>query len=170
MKRCVFLLALLAATFSGHAAEKPRPVEKANVLPLALDDAFQFRKTELFFNDAEAHPQSTDNEMILFERQRVNFGAINSVQRRARSGNYFTFFWRTSRHANLTFRLEYRQEKLGSYVEAQEVPYTDAHGSVRTQFNVIGDDYYQNGRVVAWRALLIENGKIVGLTQSYLWN
>ena len=42
-------------------------------------------------------------------------------------------------------------------------------GSVKTEFTVIGDDYLENGPVTNWRALLIVNGRIVGLTQSYLW-
>jgi len=171
MKRCVILLMLLIAAVFSRAAEKPQLLEKAAVLPLALDDSLQFRKTELFFNDTlTAQPPSTQNEMINFERQRVNYGAITGVDRRARMGNYFTFFWNTKRHAHLTFRLEYRQEKLGAFVQAQEVNYPEVHGSQQTKFSVIGDDYFENGRVTAWRALLIENGKIVGLTQSFLWN
>jgi hypothetical protein len=35
---------------------------------------------------------------------------------------------------------------------------------------VIGDDYFDNGRVLAWRCVLVENGKIVAETQSYLWD
>ncbi len=34
---------------------------------------------------------------------------------------------------------------------------------------IIGDDYFQDGRVTAWRCLLIENGKIVAENRSYLW-
>jgi hypothetical protein len=41
---------------------------------------------------------------------------------------------------------------------------------MKTAFKIIGDDYIEDGRITSWRALLIENGKIVGLTQSYLWN
>jgi hypothetical protein len=41
---------------------------------------------------------------------------------------------------------------------------------METRFQVIGDDYIQDGRVISWRALLISEGKIVGLTQSYLWD
>jgi hypothetical protein len=55
-------------------------------------------------------------------------------------------------------------------VLAKEVSCKDAKGSLKTAFQVVGDDYLQDGRVVAWRALLIENGKIVGLTQSNLWD
>ena len=32
-----------------------------------------------------------------------------------------------------------------------------------------GDDYLQYGRVLAWRAQLIENGRVVSERRSYLW-
>ena len=37
-------------------------------------------------------------------------------------------------------------------------------------FFVIGDEYNENGKVNGWRVMLIENGKVVGLNQSFLWN
>jgi hypothetical protein len=66
-------------------------------------------------------------------------------------------------------RLEYRQAKTGNAVRAREVAYEQAQGSVKTSFAVIGDSYLWNGPVTAWRCLLIENKRIVGFTQSYLW-
>jgi hypothetical protein len=38
------------------------------------------------------------------------------------------------------------------------------------EFDIIGDQNLEDGRVSGWRVLLIENGKIVGLNQSFLWN
>jgi hypothetical protein len=108
--------------------------------------------------------------MISFERQRVNFGAVTQLDRQQRYGHYYTFFWRAARKADLTLRFEYRQQRLGSYVQAKEIAYPATKGSVESKFQVIGDDYMEEGRVTAWRAILIENGKIVGLTQSFLWN
>jgi hypothetical protein len=35
---------------------------------------------------------------------------------------------------------------------------------------VTGDDYRMDGKVIAWRVVLIENGTIVALNQSFLWN
>jgi hypothetical protein len=168
MKRFAGLAAaLLAATAFG--AESPRLLEKAPVLPLALDDHFQFRKTELFLNDPKYFKPTTD-PMLQFERQRVNFKATTSVDRMERRGHYFTFFWRAERPAGLTVRLEYRQENLGGHVQAREVQYGHAKGSMKTKFEIVGDDYLEDGRITAWRALLIEDGRIVGLTQSHLWN
>ena len=107
---------------------------------------------------------------IAFERQRLNFGAVSDYDREQRFGHYFTFFWRTKRPADVTIRLEYRQQNLGAYVQAKELFYKNVKGSVTTDFQVIGDDYKQEGKITGWRALLIENGKIVALNQSFLWN
>ena len=139
------------------------------MLPLALDDAFQFRKTISFLNDPELNKPSFD-AMINFERARINYGAINGFERRLRYGHYFQFFWRSGRKADLTLRFEYRQQNLGAFVQAKEFSYKDAKGSYKTEFQVIGDDYQDDGKISGWRVILIENGKIVGLNQSFLWN
>ena len=169
MKRIAVLIGMLIAAASGFCAEPAHLLEKAKVLPLALDDQFQFRKVIMFLNDPKKF-KTTNNAMINFERERVNFKALTAADREQRVGQYFTFLWRTGRKADITVRLEYRQENLGSFVQAREVACKEARGSMKTAFEIIGDDYLDDGRVTAWRALLIENGRIVGLTQSYLWN
>ena len=169
MKRLLFPLVMLALAAASPAAEQPRQLDKAKVLPLALDDAFQFRKTKMLLNDRELEKPSLD-PMIVLERQRSNFGAVSEIDRAQRYGHYFTFFWRVKRPADVTIRLEYRQQNLGAYVQARELFYKNVKGSVKTDFSVIGDDYKQEGKITGWRALLIENGKIVGLNQSFLWN
>ncbi len=170
MNRLILLFAMLSLAASSWAADvQPRTLDKATVLPLSLDDAFQFRKTVTFLNDPELNKPSLD-QMINFERQRINFGAINGYERRQRYGHYFTFFWRSTRKANLTVRFEYRQQNLGAHVQARELDYADAKGSYKSVFNIIGDDYSEDGKISGWRVILIENGKIVGLNQSFLWN
>jgi hypothetical protein len=169
MKRLFLLMAPLFFSAAVLAAEHPRALDKAEVLPLALDDAFQFRKTISFLNDPELRKPSYD-AMINFERQRLDFGAINGYERRQRYGHYFQFFWRSSRKADLIVRFEYRQQMLGAFVQAKEFHYKDAKGSFKSEFQVIGDDYTDDGKVSGWRATLIENGKVVGITQSFLWN
>jgi hypothetical protein len=67
-------------------------------------------------------------------------------------------------------RLEYRQQNLGSHVQARELRYSAAKGSIKSEFQIIGDDYEQDGQVTAWRAVLIEKGRIVAVNQSFLWN
>lgn len=147
---------------------RPVSLAKVNVLPLALSDDFEFRKTSLFLNSDVR--QRTSNEMLNARLRKINFGAVDNTDVLARRGNYFTFYWRAHRQADLTLRLEYRTEKLGNYVQAREITYLQAKGAHRTDFAVIGDDYSDDGRVTAWRAILIENGQIVALNQSFLWN
>jgi hypothetical protein len=168
MKRLLLACALLALTAVGFCKEPARLLPKTNVLPLALDDAFSFRKVISFANDPKTW-KATQEEMITFERLRVNYGAVTGFDRQQRLGDYYTFMWKSQRSGDVTLRFEYLQEKLGAYVQAQERTYQGAKGNFKSEFAVIGDPYLQDGRVTAWRAILIENGKIVALNQSYLW-
>ncbi len=163
-------LLLVLGLLVSCATPQPRPVSlpKVNVLPLALSDAFAFRKAVTFLNSEKR--LRTSNEMLNARLRKINYGAIDNVDINARRGNYFTFYWKAYRDADLTLRLEYRTEKLNDYVQAREINYSAAKGSHQTDFAVIGDDYSDDGRITAWRAVLIENGTIVALTQSFLWN
>jgi hypothetical protein len=166
------VLGLFFATFALAACSTvPEPathLERASVLPLALNDNFQFRKVKLYHYNHLPLPPTT-SEMLNFEHARMSWGAINDLERQQRYGNYFTLFWRNSEEADVTVRLEYRQAGLGNHVMAQERYYPGARGSHKTEFTVTGDEYLEAGRVTAWRALLIVDGRIVGLRQSFLW-
>jgi len=153
-------------------AEYPLPIETANVLPLAIDDNFEFRKFEIFRNAAAtpgATPIITKDLMIDFERKRHLWGALDGNDVVSRTGQYFTFFWRAKKAANLTMRLEYRQANLKNYVQAREVSYPNVKGSRSTEFAIVGNDYETDGPITSWRAILIENQKIVALLQSRTW-
>jgi hypothetical protein len=185
-------LALVAA--SEGAREEPRIVEKVTRFPVALSNDFEFRKTKLFFMSEKA-PKASERAKqtssstslggkstspsqktatlqdapITFERQYRLFGAVPPLDHRQRFGNYFDFFWRAKRPSDVTVRLEYRQEKLHEHVQAQEISYRNVRGTHKTEFKVIGDDYFDDGRVIAWRCLLIENGRIVAENRSFMW-
>jgi hypothetical protein len=147
------------------------PVEmpEANVLPLALDNDFEFRKVRRTLNQAEINAIPTRNEMINFERNYLNYGALSDDERRQREGTYYDIFWRARRPADLTVRFEYRQAKTGNAVLAQEIFVPQAKGTMKSSFQVTGDNYQWDGPATAWRCLLIENDRIVAFTQSYLW-
>jgi hypothetical protein len=164
-------IALLSLALASCASVPPVPatkLEKANVLPLALNDNFQFRKVKLFYHQ-NIPAATTTSETILFERQRITWGSVNGYDTQKLFGSYFTFFWRTSEAADVTFRLEYRQSALGNQVLAQERYYPGARGSFQSDFTVIGDEYLEFGAVTSWRALLIVDGRIVALKQSFMW-
>ena len=189
------LLVFAAAAFLCRAAlgaassEPPVLLRQIKPLPKALDRNFEFRKTKLFLMTEEAPQtkQSSKNRAktgdftsskapapiqaasITFERQYRLFGAVTKLDQHQRFGNYFDFFWRVKNPADVTVRLEYRQEKLHAHVQAQEVSYNDVRGGQKTEFKVVGDDYFDGGRVIAWRCLLINDGKIVAENRSFLW-
>jgi hypothetical protein len=193
----VFVLGLLisaGSTLDAREREEPRIVPTTTPLPIALDKNFQFRKTKLLFlsdkapNQAASGRQTTStlnkkssstspnqktatlqDAPITFERQYRLFGAVTALDQRQRFGNYFDFFWRAKRPSDVTVRLEYRQEKLHDHVQAQEITYYNVHGTHKTEFKVIGDDYLDDGRVIAWRCLLINSGRIVAENRSFLW-
>ena len=106
---------------------------------------------------------------VRFERDYRMFGAITALDQRQRFGNYYDFFWIAHRPADVRVRLEYRQEKLHAFVQAREVEYRGAQGHHQTSFAIIGDDFFDDGRVIAWRASLIVGGQIVAVRRSYLW-
>jgi hypothetical protein len=187
----VVLLLSLASTVV--AAAEPQLLNTVRPLPVSLDPAFQFRKTKLF-HMTEQDPtlardtNATNDQMsqangknkqkstgavqdasITFERQYRLFGAVTRLDQHQRFGDYFDFFWRAKKSAPITVRLEYRQEKLHAHVQAQEVFCGTVHGNQKTSFKVVGDDYFDNGRVLGWRCLLIENGVVVAENRSYLW-
>jgi hypothetical protein len=164
-------LAMVAASALVRA-DNPLPIEKADVLPLAISDDFEFRKFEIFRNASPvpgATPIPTKDLMVDFERKRRMWGAVDGADTTARTGQYFDFFWRTKRPANLTLRLEYRQANLKNYVQAREISYPNVKGSRESEFAIVGNDYETDGPITSWRAILIENRKIVALLQSRTW-
>lgn len=172
MTRLTLLSSLVLLTLLAGCSVPEGPatrLPKANVLPLAIDDAYQFRKILTSCFDPEYTEVQTKNDMINFERARRSFGAIDSTEMAQRYGNYYTIFWRNSTRSDVTLRLEYRQAGLGNFVMAKERSYPDTVGSHRSTFEVTGDEFLENGRVTAWRAVLIVEGRIVALSQSYMW-
>jgi hypothetical protein len=194
MKFCLRLLGLLLLTtsvarpFGGpQKADEYRQLKEATPLRMALDPAFEFRKTKIFSLGVETpgprrgggltgpgRPggltgRAFGDEAVGFEGGYRLFGAVTDLDRRRRYGHYFDFFWRSKREARVTVRLEYRQVNLRSFVQAREVDYLNARGSHKTEFQIIGDDFFSDGRITSWRCLLIENGRIVAEDKSFLW-
>ncbi len=161
----------VALSLAGCATSSTEVVQvlKPRALPLSIDSRFEFRKVKTFLNDPATY-KTTRDEMIRFERERAEFGAVTSEEQRQREGNYYTFFWRTSVPGEVTIRFEYRQANLGPYIMAKEIRYPEGRGSHATNFSVIGTTYQYDGPVTQWRAVLIRDHRIVALTQSFQWN
>jgi hypothetical protein len=188
MKSVFHLVALFLCTACvARVANDTKVVGKVTPLPMALSDDFEFRKVKLFSlgrSTSEATKsakkrlggQSGSRLNAVVAEASINFesryrlhGAVTALDQRERAGNYFDFFWKAKRDADITVRLEYRQELLRAFVQAREIRYPNARGHHRTEFAVVGDDFFDDGRVIAWRCVLVENGRIVAEKRSYLW-
>ena len=160
-------------------------------VPLALNPDFQFRKAKIYnlsqnlprnrgqrgsnpanqTNKANFKSSSVIQEASLnFERSYRMYGAVTALDQRQRFGQYFDFFWRAKRPSDVTVRFEYKQEKLRAFVQAKEQAYQNVHGTNCSEFQVVGDEYFDDGQVLAWRCLLIEHGRIVAEKRSFLWD
>jgi hypothetical protein len=160
-------------------------------LPVALNSDFEFRKAEIYTlgqstqvrgrlkgpsapdptTRAAFRSKTVEQEAsLMFERRYRAHGAVTALDLRQRFGQYFDFFWRTRRPADLTVRFEYKQERLKAFVQAKEQTYQNVRGTNRSEFQVIGDEYLDDGQVLAWRCLLIEHGRIVAEKRSFLWD
>jgi hypothetical protein len=160
---CFFLASCAGTPPAPYQVEQPRP------LPIALDHDFRFGKVKQYFLDPAQPLSGQVDASVRFERSYRMYGAVTAFDQRLRFGNYYTFFWSAHRPADIRVRFEYRQEKLHAMVQAREVQYPHAHGHYETEFAIIGDDFYDDGRVISWRASLIVDGRIVAVRRSYLW-
>jgi hypothetical protein len=191
--RFIFALStLFCASCAIAATNDARPTPNLAQLPVALDPDFQFRKTKIFTLSAqvpkglqrarapttlsgESSSKSTtpttvvQEQSLLFERSYRLFGAVTAFDQRQRFGEYFDFFWRARHPADVTVRFEYKQDKLRAFVQAKELRYTPARGSCRSEFRVIGDEFANDGPVLAWRCILIAHDRIVAEKRSFLW-
>ncbi|HEY0368423.1 MAG TPA: hypothetical protein VGC85_02400 [Chthoniobacterales bacterium] len=185
MKRWTVALALFFVGSALHAAKLPSPADPFRQLPeatplkTALDPDFKFRKIKLFQageipgTKTKIKPKqfkgAAKDPAVGFEGSYRMWGAVTELDKRARYGHYMDFFWLAKRDAFITVRLEYRQERLRMFTQAREVDYPHARGHHKTAFAIVGDDFFNDGHVLAWRCLLIENKRIVAERRSYLW-
>lgn len=107
---------------------------------------------------------------IPFEQLHRLYGAVTTVEREARRGNYYTFFWKAQDTKNpVQLKFEYLQSATGFAVKVKTLDIKEVHHSNVTELAVIGNEYIQGGKVLAWRATLSQNGTVIGRRQSSLW-
>jgi len=140
---------LLGASCLTAAVNDPRTVANVSPMPVALDPDFSFRKTKIYTLSDQPAAQtkgkgstnlqntakgkfassgsSTSTRLAVqeaslnFERSYRLYGAVTGTDQRQRHGQYFDFFWRAKRPADVTVRFEYKQEKLRALTQAKEV-------------------------------------------------
>lgn len=129
-----------------------------------------FTKVKIYRLNPSARISAVDPS-IPFEQQHHLHGAVTAAEREARQGNYYTFFWNAAdRSQPVKLRFEYRQSATRSAVKKQEVDIAQVKAHNVTRVQVTGEDFRGAGKVLAWRAVLLQGGKEIATTQSFMWH
>lgn len=110
-----------------------------------------------------------DDPMVQNEKLRRLYGAVSIEERKQRLGQYYTILWNADAGAEKVIVFRYQQGGSGSRIKEMRrtIPAGQAQG--KEEFTIIGDNYFKNGRVLAWKIDLTANGDTVASKQSYLW-
>lgn len=113
----------------------------------------------------------TDDPLIRLEKLRRLYGAVSLEERKERLGQYYTALWSSpeSIGQKKEILLQYQQGGSGSRIKTMTRSLPSSAPEGKEEFSVIGDNYFDNGRVLAWKMSLIIGGKTIATKQSYLW-
>lgn len=115
---------------------------------------------------------SANDPMVRMEKGRRLRGAVSMDERRLRLGQYYTLTWNDPEGAGLgpvEVVFLYQQGASASRIKRMSRSFPTSAVSGTAEFAVIGDDYFLNGKVLAWRASVYRAGRELSSRQSYLW-
>jgi hypothetical protein len=114
---------------------------------------------------------SSEDPMVHQEKLRRLYGAVTLEERKERLGQYYTILWNSPETAGSQreIRFDYLQGGSGSRIKTMKRPLDIGQAKGKAEFSVIGKNYFDNGRVLAWKISLVVDGKSIASEQSYLW-
>lgn len=115
---------------------------------------------------------ASDEPLVRMEKERRLRGAVSMAERRDRLGQYYTLIWSDPSgvgHGPVELNFQYQQGATASLVKrmVKSFPATNSGGTA--EFAVIGENYFKNGKVLAWKATLQRGKRVIATRQSYLW-
>lgn len=119
--------------------------------------------------------QTRDNSsepMVRMEKERRLRGAVSMAERKQRLGQYYTAIWNDPDGVGqgpVEVLFEYRQGQSGSLIKRETQRFPSGDGSGAAEFSVVGDNYFNHGKVISWRVTLTRGGRVLGTQRSYLW-
>jgi hypothetical protein len=111
--------------------------------------------------------KSENDPMVQNEKLRRLYGVVSMEERKGRLGQYYTALWRADPGAEKAIVFRYQQGGSRIKEMRRTIPVGSPEGEA--EFAIIGDDYFNNGRVLAWKMDLIVAGETIASKQSYLW-
>lgn len=113
----------------------------------------------------------SDDPMVRQEKLRRLYGAVSLEERRSKLGQYYTILWSLpeSIGSDREIIFRYQQGGSGSFIKTMNRKLPSGSSGGKEEFGVTGDDYFDNGRVLAWKIDLLVDGRTVASEKSYLW-
>ena len=113
-----------------------------------------------------------DDPMVRMEKERHLHGAVSMAERRQRLGQYYTMVWHDPAGVGqgpVEVVFQYQQGATASLVKrvSKEFPASASQGIA--EYAVIGDSYFNGGKVLAWKATLRRGARELATRRSYLW-
>lgn len=110
-----------------------------------------------------------EDPMVRSEKLRRLHGAIGVKEQAERLGQYYTVLWKDDSQGPVKVVFEYQQGGSGSRIKREVRDFDAASTSGQAEFSVVGENFRNNGRVLAWRISLVRNGEEIASRRSYLW-
>jgi hypothetical protein len=109
--------------------------------------------------------------MVRNEKLRRLHGAVSLEERKQRLGQYYTVLWYDPKTVGFQREIVFRYQQGGSASRIKEMRRTIPAGTSegKEEFSIIGDNYFNNGRVLAWKIDFTAGGQTIASKQSYLW-
>jgi len=106
------------------------------------------------------------------EKERHLLGAVTMAQRRQRLGQYYTILWNNPAgvgQGKVQVVFQYQQGGSASLVKRMTKDFPSSNAKGTAEFAVIGDNYFKNGKVLAWKATVLRGSRELASRRSYLW-
>lgn len=121
--------------------------------------------------------EDNDVPMVRGDQQKRLYGAVSLKEHEARLGQYYEVRWNLRGKEQLTagsrngalIIFRYRQAATASQLKLITKRYPVGVTNGKIDFQIIGNDYKEHGRVLAWKAELVLNGRVIESKQSFLW-
>lgn len=119
----------------------------------------------------QSHAAGDGDPMARNEKLRRLHGAVSMEERKNRLGAYYSIHWNDgdTQKGPVSITFEYQQGASGSLVKTIRRDFPQESTADSTEIAIIGEDYLEGGRVLAWRATLRRGDHTIATRKSYLW-
>ena len=156
--RAALILTAIGALFLGACSTGPGGIQNGGELDVK----------PYYLNPTEK--VETVDPMIAFERQHLMHGAISASDQQARFGHYYAIHWKVDdRMGPVTVRLDYRQTNTGLETKVKEQTYDEIKRRNRTEFRVVGEEYFTDGEVTSFKISLLRGDEVLATSESFAW-